>query len=238
MMTINHFEIDDIFGRICVIFYLVCLFGFTSNIFYAFESTYTSAIAFYVTQRLFAACWYVGSGMILPQVRGSMLITAIMNTIGCILWIVSIHVSWPNKLAPIFIAIMFDLFGNVVIITIARKMAAGKLTWTKCTKWFDFFPALNIEHRVERNNAFVSLVFGYSILTILFQSRSSFGIDAFFGKGVLGLIQAFLFNWIYFEVDAFHVHVHAIRRHWISATVWASLPVSYQSATVRTGRRS
>jgi hypothetical protein len=38
-------------------------------------------------------------------------------------------------------------------------------------------------------------VFGYSILTILFQSRASFGINAFFGKGVLGLIQAFIFNW-------------------------------------------
>lgn len=40
-----------------------------------------------------------------------------------------------------------------------------------------------------------SQVFGYSILTILFQSKSSFGINAFFGKGVLGLIQAFFFNW-------------------------------------------
>jgi hypothetical protein len=38
-------------------------------------------------------------------------------------------------------------------------------------------------------------VMGYSILTILYQSRSSFGINAFFGKGVLGLIQAFTFNW-------------------------------------------
>lgn len=27
---------------------------------------------------------------------------------------------------------------------------------------------------------------------------------------------------IYFEIDAYHVHVHAIRRHWLSSTVWIS----------------
>lgn len=48
------------------------------------------------------------------------------------------------------------------------------------------------------------------------------GINAFFGKGVLGLLQAFCFNWIYFEIDNFGVHVHAIRRHWFSATLWVT----------------
>jgi hypothetical protein len=27
---------------------------------------------------------------------------------------------------------------------------------------------------------------------------------------------------IYFEIDAYHVHVHAIRRHWFSASVWVT----------------
>jgi len=57
------------------------------------------------------------------------------------------------------------------------------------SKWFDFHPAVNIEHRTgrlscryeslladygatERTNAFVSLIFGYSVLTILYQSRA------------------------------------------------------------------
>jgi hypothetical protein len=66
------------------------------------------------------------------------------------------------------------------------------------------------------------LVFGYSILTILFQSSATMGINAFFGKGVLGLIQAFCFNWIYFEIDNYCIHVHAIRRHWFSATLWVT----------------
>jgi hypothetical protein len=94
-------------------------------------------------------------------------------------------------------------------------------------QYFEFFPAINIEHRVERNNAFIALVFGYSILTILYQSHASFGINAFFGKGILGLLQAFAFNWIYFEIDNYLVHVHAIRRHWFSASLWSSVHIPF-----------
>ena len=65
-------------------------------------------------------------------------------------------------------------------------------------------------------------MFGYSVLAILFQSRSSFGINAFFGKAVLGLIQAFCFNWIYFEIDNYGIHVHAIRRHWFAGLLWSN----------------
>ncbi|EXJ93346.1 hypothetical protein A1O1_01738 [Capronia coronata CBS 617.96] len=225
MSIINYFEIDDIFQRLNVIFYLVCLFGFTTNIAYAFETTYTSVVAFYITQRLFAAVWYVGTGIILPNIRGTMVTMAILVLISCAIWIGSIHVEWPNQLALIFVALAFDAFGGVFLIYLVKN-AGHKTFLNAIAKYFEFFPAINIEHRVERNNAFVSLVFGYSILTILFQSRASFGINAFFGKGVLGLIQAFIFNWIYFEIDAYHIHVHAIRRHAVSSTVWitAHLP--------------
>ena len=67
----------------------------------------------------------------------------------------------------------------------------------------------------ERTNAFVTLVFGYSVVALLFQNKAAYGINAyvihpissdcltqkrFFGKAVLGLIQAFSFNWLYFEI--------------------------------------
>jgi hypothetical protein len=47
-------------------------------------------------------------------------------------------------------------------------------------------------------------------------------MSSFFGKAILGLVQAFVFNWIYFEIDSFNLHVHAIRRHFFSAFVWLS----------------
>jgi hypothetical protein len=36
------------------------------------------------------------------------------------------------------------------------------------------------------------------------------------GKAVLGLCQAFVFNWIYFDVDGSNINIHAIRRSVIS----------------------
>jgi hypothetical protein len=115
-MWINYFEIDDIFQRICVVFYLVCLFGFTTNISYAFDGTYTSCIAFYITQRLFGASWFILAAVVLKQVRGAMLLTALVTIVTAAIWIASIHVPWPNQLAPIVIAIIIDLFGNVILI--------------------------------------------------------------------------------------------------------------------------
>lgn len=35
-------------------------------------------------------------------------------------------------------------------------------------------------------------------------------------KAILGLTQAFCFNWLYFEIDSFNLHYHAIRRHNVS----------------------
>jgi hypothetical protein len=196
--VINWFDIDDIFQRICVAFYLICLFGFCTNIFYMFEeeeSTYTSAVAFYIAQRLFLACWYVMAGQLVPMIRGTLISNSILILISIAFWIGSIHVHWPGQLALIVIAIWIDLFGGIVLINIMRNANKNNRLGRLTKKWFEFFPAVNIEHRVERNNAFVALVFGYSILTILYQSHASFGINAFFGKGVLGLIQAFAFNW-------------------------------------------
>lgn len=88
--------------------------------------------------------------------------------------------------------------------------------------WFEFVPAMNIEHKTERTNAFVTLVLGYSVVALLFQNRAPLGINAFFGKAVLGLIQAFAFNWLYFEIDSWNLHTHAIRRHFLSSIIWVT----------------
>lgn len=84
----------------------------------------------------------------------------------------------------------------------------------------DFHPALNIEHRVERTNAFVSLVFGYTVVAILYQSAVP-GVDAIFGKAILGLIQPFAYNWLYFELNGATISSHAIRRAKLSAMSWS-----------------
>lgn len=140
---------------------------------------------------------------------------------GVALWIGSIHVAYPGRLALIFPALVVDMSSPAAYILTRRipKWFLGPKWEEWIDSWFEFWPALNIEHRTERMNAFVTLVFGYSVVALLYQSTMN-GIDAHYGKAVLGLIQAFCFNWMYFEVDGSNLHVHAIRRRKITAFGW------------------
>ncbi|KAM0741779.1 hypothetical protein ACQRIT_004636 [Beauveria bassiana] len=80
-------------------------------------------------------------------------------------------------------------------------------------------------HCVERTNAFVSLVLGYSVVGILFQSNGGYNLDAFLGKAILGLLQAFFVNWIYFDIDANPIGLHAISSVSSSKFQWVSGPM-------------
>ncbi len=93
----------------------------------------------------------------------------------------------------------------------ARRLSKRLEVWYD--EHFELYPAINIEHKSERTKQFVTLVIGYEVGATLYQNAAAFGLNAFFGKAVLGLIQGFIINWIYFEIDSKNIHVHAIRRH-------------------------
>ncbi|KAL8827765.1 MAG: hypothetical protein Q9191_002993 [Dirinaria sp. TL-2023a] len=235
-LTISWFETDDITQRIAVLFVMICLFGYTLNIVAAFDSTWTQLVAFYLTQRLFNCVYYLQIAYLLPMVRGSMVYYATAILVPSALWIGSVQLGYPERLALVWVAIPLDLFGPLFMIIFTR------LSWRrfpnfkdKLNQWFDFFPAINIEHKTERTNAFVTLVFGYSVVALLYQNKAAFGINAFFGKAILGLIQAFSFNWIYFEIDACNIHTHAIRRHVVSSLVWITVHLPFIMSFVLAG---
>lgn len=89
-----------------------------------------------------------------------------------------------TRLVLVFIALAIDLFGSLVPIALFRyarshETAAGR----RLGRFFEFYPAINIEHKVERTNAFVSLVFGYSVVGVMFQSTGAiFPLNAFLGR--------------------------------------------------------
>ncbi|KAF2471400.1 uncharacterized protein BDR25DRAFT_285984 [Lindgomyces ingoldianus] len=225
---IGWFDSDDILRRFSILFILTCLLGFTTNMAAAFTETYAPLVAFYLAARLFIAVsifWYAWQ---IPMVRASMIANGIINAVPAALWIGSIHVEEPGRQALIWPAIFLDIFGPPAMITFQRGagwMSEKFHAWAK--KKFEFFPGTNIEHRIERMNAFVTLVFGSCVLGLLYQSKVPFGINAFFGKAALGLIQAFTFNWLYFEIDSFNLHTHAIRRHVASAMIWLSIHLPF-----------
>ncbi len=213
-MMISWFDTDDIIRRFAILTCLTLLLGFTTNMASAFENTYTPLVAFYLAERLFTIIYLCLNAYIIPMVRGSLLGHAIIMLIPFGLWIGSIHVEEHRRQPLIWIAIAFDLFGQMILVFLQRPgNFIHNMLPTKIKEGLEFFPGLNIEHRIERTNAFVTLVFGSSVLGILYQSNVVMGVNAFFGKAVLGLIQAFVFNWIYFEIDSFNLHAHAIRRH-------------------------
>jgi low temperature requirement protein LtrA len=180
----------------------------------AFEDTYAQLVAFYLAARLFMGSYYFILASVVPMVRGMMLVQTVLCLIPSALWIGSIYVDMPQRLALIWVAIFVEQCGAIFVILLIRGSAAIS---KRLSEWvervFEFYPAVNIEHKVERTNAFVTLVFGYSVVAIIYQNAASLGLNAFFGKAVLGLVQAFCFNWIYFELDGADLFAHAIRRN-------------------------
>lgn len=73
----------------------------------------------------------------------------------------------------------------------------------------------------------MTLVFGYAVVALLYQNKAPLGLNAFFGKAILGLIQAFAFNWIYFEIDGTNLFQHAIRRAVWSSVVWVGVHLPF-----------
>lgn len=170
------------------------------------------------------------------MVRRYMIINATCIAVPAAIWIASVQVEYPDRLALIWVAIFIDLFGVLAVGYVKRWAELSHSSWVaNHPSWFDFFPAVNIEHKTERTNSFVTLVFGYSVVALLFENKAAYGINAFFGKAALGLIQAFSFNWLYFEIDSWNLHTHAIRRHHVSSMIWTIFHLPFIMAYVLAG---
>ncbi|KAG8872640.1 hypothetical protein FRB98_009501 [Tulasnella sp. 332] len=220
---ISRFETDDTYQRVNILFILVCLLGYTSNITAAFWSTYSQLIAFYIAAQVFFAITYLRMARILPHVRPIMTTFSIQFMISVVLWLGSCFIQpRDGRLGLIWVAVAWDILGGskVLVVYAIRSPILPQGFRARMNNLFAYLPAINIEHKTERVGAFVTLVYGYSVVALLYQNQATFGMNAFFGKAVLGLIQAFCFNWIYFDVDASHLHMHAIRRHVSSASIW------------------
>ncbi|KAK7415531.1 hypothetical protein QQZ08_012309 [Neonectria magnoliae] len=228
-LALSWFETDDVLTRLEILYVIACLLGFTTNMTYSFyedekHNTYVMMVSFYLAARLKGVVHFALTAGLLPMVRGVMICESINIMVPSAIWIASIHVEMPSRLALIWVALAIDLWGQSIIVGLFRYGRANGEN-TRIGKFlyglFEFYPAVNIEHRVERTNAFVSLVLGYSVVGVMFQSYGGYTVNAFLGKAVLGLVQAFVFNWIYFDVDGSNIDVHAIRHSVVAASVWS-----------------
>jgi low temperature requirement protein LtrA len=169
-ILISWFETDDILQRLSVIFIMACLLGLTTNMLDAFEATYAQLVAFYLAARLFMTGYCLVLAAVVPMVRPMMITQAGIALVPSILWIGSIYVELPNRFVIIWIAIFLDLTGAMFVVLFIRgSKCVSKRFGAWVEKLYEFYPAVNIEHKVERTNAFVTLVFGYSVVAIIYR---------------------------------------------------------------------
>ncbi|KAI6761986.1 hypothetical protein HG531_002539 [Fusarium graminearum] len=185
-LILSWFETDDVFTRLEILFEIACLLGFSTNMTYAFHegehNTYKMLISFYVAARFRGITHFLYTAYLLPMVRGVMICQAINIIVPAAIWIASIHVEMPSRLGLIWVAIALDMCGQSILTGLfqwARTTSQPKRFAKYLSGIFEFFPAVNIEHRVERTNAFVSLVFGYSVMGPMFQSYGGYTVDVF-----------------------------------------------------------
>ncbi|QRV83039.1 low temperature requirement protein LtrA [Ceratobasidium sp. AG-Ba] len=91
-------------------------------------------------------------------------------------------------------------------------------------KMAPYIPATNIEHFIERTAAFVVIVLGELVLSVVYHaSAAEVGFKSIYGSAICGLIIAFNFCWLYFDAECSHNFVHAMRRHWFTSITFTNL---------------
>ncbi|KAI9863856.1 MAG: hypothetical protein M1813_003508 [Trichoglossum hirsutum] len=144
----SWFDSDDVVQRVSVLFHMACLLAYTTNIVGSFDHTYAQLISFYLASRLFGAVYFLWMGYLLPMVRSMMIHNALCIVAPSALWIASIHVEEPRRLALVWVAIVLDLFGSTVgmfLIRYANRISEKFAA--RMEKVFEFYPAVNIEHK-------------------------------------------------------------------------------------------
>jgi low temperature requirement protein LtrA len=221
---------EDIQRRISILFVLVCLIGVTINMEGFYGETYTALVAFYVTAALMSAFSWLFYASWFPKIRLVMFSNAGLLFVSVPLWIGSIHDHTSTRYALIWIGLFLDIIGYELKWSIGMQFRTGKpgriRSWYE--KHMEYVPAMSVEHYVSRFDSFVTLVLGYSVVSLLYQSAIRNPLNNFFTKAILALLQAFAVNTIYFEMDSFNLYTHAIRRHnWFYILIWKTTHIPF-----------
>ena len=161
-LTISRFERDDIVQKLSTCVYLVVLFGYTTNIGYAFESfsattstnTYVPMLSFYLIERFYSVLYFAWLAWVVPMVTGARLFQCFTAVVGAMFWIGSVQLDYPTRYIFIWIAIFIDLFVGTSGLWICKaNRSKGSSVAPLARRWFDIYPACNIEHRTGQWDA-------------------------------------------------------------------------------------
>ncbi|KAG9126869.1 hypothetical protein FRC07_001617 [Ceratobasidium sp. 392] len=103
----------------------------------------------------------------------------------------------------------------------AESVKTPESNWRKIS-WH--IPATNIEHFSERMAAFVVIVLGEIVLSVVYvASEGQTGINRVYGTALCTLLVAFNFCWLYFDAECSQEFVHAMHRHWFTSVTYTNL---------------
>lgn len=104
--------------------------------------------------------------------------------------------------------------GNVaaVIIFSETSWAITLSPWLKRQLGLTYSTAVDIAHEIDRMAAFLIIVLGEFVYSVIVGNPAGTGVTAGYGKAVATLVIAFTLNWIYVSGDGSIEATHPIRR--------------------------
>ncbi|ORY72252.1 hypothetical protein BCR35DRAFT_307811 [Leucosporidium creatinivorum] len=195
-----------------------------------------AATGFFLVAKLVRILTYVGYSVLMPEFRITHLVRAAGLALVSFIFLGCAFVDTIGKvaiLASIGMVVEIVLrFGVGVVVWLDRRKTKREDAAREASgvhpdaqpylipQQLRLFPAYNLEHMVERTAAFVTVVLGESVVSLLYiASQGTIGLSDEFARAVFGLTITFLFNAVYFDALSRKFR-HAIRRHWFTHLIW------------------
>ncbi|ANB13546.1 Uncharacterized protein RA0937 [Sugiyamaella lignohabitans] len=216
----NYYYNDDLTQR-CLVFWQMCLIVmYGNNAQLAGSSTkYTGlVVGIYIVSRIsvygviFAYTFYI------PEHRKVMRSLATFVVITCGIWLSTIWTPVRVKIALAIVAIACEQFFFAFNYSTFWR---GILKATHTT-------ALDLNHEIERYEAFYVIVLGEFLYVIVYESPAQIGFNLKLLRAFFTLLIAYDLNWIYFNGDGSSKWTHALRRSKQTAIAWlyAHMPLN------------
>ena len=211
---ISVFEMNALSQRVLILWILICLVGFATNLNLNDGVTPYMLVLFVTTARVIIALAHLVFAATVPRFRPINLHHAISSILPVALWTYSAFVMPPWRYGLMGISFLMDwLPYHIMQICVKLSRRFTDKISKHVDRWTYYAPAIDVDMQCERDNQFVALVLGNFVLNMIYQNVGLFGFNSFFGKSILGICIAFALNVIYFDADNHHYVKHAYLRH-------------------------
>eukprot|EP01137_Pigoraptor_chileana_P017559 Opistho-2@75804 len=209
-LYLNRFDTHDLFHRVMIFCFISSVVFMGSSAADAFVeggsgSSYSGGMC---VCRAIIMCMYIPVAVRLEHFRGQTLVFLCHQTVSVSPWFISIFVADTYQIPLWWSAIAMDMsFALLAPLFLSKFYASGGRRL-----------ALSIEHHAERYGLFVLIVLGESVNAALYANEGT--VDKRLLTAVFGLLTAYNFESLYYDVDGSRQYQHALRRSILTAVAW------------------